>query len=34
MQSDALWNLFIETGAPEAYLLYKNALRDEATKTA
>lgn len=23
MMKDALWQLFLETGAPEAYLLYK-----------
>ena len=23
-----LWNLFLETGAPEIYLLYRRALRE------
>lgn len=23
------WNLFLETGAPEAYLSYKNALNEK-----
>ncbi len=26
-----LWNLFLETGAPEYYLLYKKSLRKEET---
>lgn len=26
-----LWNLFLETGAPEYYLLYKRAQRGEET---
>lgn len=29
MDSTAYWTLFLETGAPEAYLLYRKALRDE-----
>jgi hypothetical protein len=32
MMKDALWQLFLETGAPEAYLLYKSqAKRTETT---
>ncbi len=27
MQTQALWELFRDTGAPEAYLLYKRALQ-------
>ena len=27
MDSDFLWELFEDTGAPEVYLLYKKALR-------
>ncbi len=30
MNSDFFWNIFLETGAPEAYLLYHKALRGEA----
>ena len=26
MDSDFLWELFLDTGAPEAYLLYRGAL--------
>lgn len=29
MQSHDLWNLFLETGMPEAYLLYKSVLKAE-----
>ena len=29
MKSLDYWNLFLETGAPEAYLLYTNALKSE-----
>ena len=29
MQSRDLWNLFLETGMPEAYLLYKTVLKAE-----
>lgn len=28
MDCDLLWNLFVETGAPEFYLLYRKALRE------
>ena len=32
MTKEALWQLFLETGAPEAYLLYKTqAKRTEGT---
>ena len=27
MDAALLWELFVDTGAPEIYLLYKNALR-------
>ena len=30
MKSLDYWNLFLETGAPEAYLLYSRALKMEA----
>ena len=30
MQDQALWELFQDTGAPEAYLLYKRALQNRA----
>ena len=29
MQSQDYWQLFMETGAPELYLLYNNALKME-----
>ena len=29
MDSTAYWTLFLETGAPEAYLLYRKALDEE-----
>lgn len=29
MNAQELWNVFIETGAPEAYLLYSRAKRME-----
>lgn len=28
MQTQALWELFRDTGAPEAYLLYKQAMQE------
>lgn len=28
MQTQALWELFRDTGAPEAYLLYKGAMQE------
>lgn len=31
MQSTDYWKLFLETGAPEIYLLYNNARRLEAS---
>lgn len=30
METKMLWELFMETGAPEAYLLYQRALKMEA----
>lgn len=35
MQTQALWELFQDTGAPEAYLLYKRAMQEgeQDTKT-
>lgn len=30
MNANEYWRLFIETGAPEAYLLYSRALKMEA----
>ena len=29
MNAAEYWNLFIETGAPEMYLMYANALKSE-----
>ncbi len=34
MEPSLLWNLFIETGAPELYLLYLRALREAEPATA
>ena len=31
MKAVDYWNIFLETGAPEAYLLYSRALKLEAT---
>ena len=31
MLSDRYWDLFLETGAPELYLLYAQALKSEET---
>lgn len=31
MKASDYWSLFLETGAPEAYLLYNRALKMEAT---
>ena len=28
MTADFLWSLFLETGAPEVYLLYRRALQE------
>ena len=30
MNARDYWDLFLETGAPEAYLLYTNAIKSEA----
>ena len=30
MKANDYWNIFMETGAPEAYLLYSRALKMEA----
>ena len=32
MKAEFLWEVFTETGAPEAYLLYKDAGRAQAAK--
>lgn len=29
MNPEFLWSLFLDTGAPEVYLLYRRALREE-----
>ena len=29
MDADGFWNAFVQTGAPEFYLMYKNALKME-----
>lgn len=34
MQTQALWELFQDTGAPEAYLLYKRAMQTGQTGAA
>lgn len=31
MNANEFWNLFIETGAPEIYLLYSEAMKTEET---
>lgn len=31
MKSEAYWQLFLQTGSPEIYLLYNNARRMEQT---
>ena len=31
MRANDYWNFFLETGAPEAYLLYSKALKMEET---
>ena len=33
MQTQALWELFRDTGAPEAYRLYKRAMQEGAHDT-
>ena len=30
MQAHDYWNLFLETGAPEIYLMFKNATKTES----
>lgn len=34
MDAQTLWNLFLATGSPEIYLLYKNALRESQQASA
>ena len=34
MDAKLLWQLFLETGAPEVYLLYKETLRRSVPQTA
>ncbi len=34
MDPQVFWNLFLETGAPELYLLYLKALREEEPASA
>lgn len=34
MDAVSLWNLFLDTGAPELYLLYLKALREAEPATA
>ena len=34
MDAEFWWQLFLETGAPEAYLLYRRAKEEPAQKTA
>ena len=31
MQSDVFWQMFLETGAPEMYLMYQSMKRTEQT---
>ena len=33
MQTQAIWELFRDTGAPEAYLLHKRAMQDGEHET-
>ena len=33
MQEENYWQLFVETGAPEAYLLYQSAKKEALCKT-
>ena len=33
MRAEFLWEVFTDTGAPEAYLLYKRALQNGAAGT-
>lgn len=34
MNANAFWNVFLTTGAPEAYLLYANARRMEESNVS
>ncbi len=34
MNANTLWNLFLETGSPEIYLLYRRAAGDHAREDA
>lgn len=34
MNAEFYWQLFLETGAPESYLLYRRALREAARISA
>ena len=34
MNANDYWNMFLETGAPEMYLLYSRALKMEATNVS
>ena len=34
MDAQTLWHLFLQTGAPEIYLLYKTACRESVPETA
>ena len=34
MDAKDYWQIFMETGAPEFYLLYKEALREQTPETA
>ena len=34
MDAELLWELFLDTGAPEVYLLYKRAIREAEPASA
>lgn len=34
MDASQLWSLFLETGAPEVYLAYKHAVREQTPISA
>ena len=34
MNANTLWNLFLETGSPEVYLLYRRAVGGSAGESA
>lgn len=34
MNAELYWQLFMETGTPESYLLYRSALREAKTASA